>query len=688
MDLYKELDLKPVRSEPKVWVSRLVILERLLPEPVPIRDVTLTRGLNIIWAEEPEEANAATQIGGHSAGKTTFCRLLRYVLGERTFGTKGNMELVRKALPEGYVAAEIHVAGKHWAVRRPFGSNRMSFVKANASVEELLKQSGGSVPQEDYVRKLGLEDLIDEMETGAMVRTGENIEWGHVLAWCTRDQEARFQNIHDWRSPRSESSAPTFRFSKGGPLFVMRAALGLFLPDELKGEEKLAELQRERDRLEKETEEKRREPQFRVNLYDHELRQRLKAYFPGDPEVETLPLYSGNLFQDLYRLTDRAISDIGQAMQSDKQSVVELQDQIDRLGAEIRQHEGDFQKFDALFGIAASAGPELDGDLSGRREQRERFKQYQDSMCPLGRIVFKDCSHILAIQSKLRTTELQDAHLMDQAEARRRQEKQRIDKEKSDLGVEIHRLCRQREGIMTQRDVLEIRIRAKYQDLHDLTQLRTALITWTQRRDQETGYDELIALRQKLDDINNRIEELEKELTGSLRQHDTNRELLNTIFSGIIRSVLSSDGYDGVVSLDNRELAFRITHGSAMSGEAVETLSVLLADVASLIYYTVSDRVHLPGFLLHDSPREADLGIRIYRSFIRVVASLQAQFGGTENCPFQYILTTTTAPPEEQRKPEFLRLSLNAAKVEGLLLKRNVAAVIEHRDGDLFQGDE
>ena len=50
MDLYKELKLTPVRSDPNVWISRLVIFERHSPDPVIIRDIALTRGLNIVWA--------------------------------------------------------------------------------------------------------------------------------------------------------------------------------------------------------------------------------------------------------------------------------------------------------------------------------------------------------------------------------------------------------------------------------------------------------------------------------------------------------------------------------------------------------------------------------------------------------------------------------------------------------------
>src|SRR5690606_6831205 len=160
----------------------------------------------------------------------------------------------------------------------------------------------------------------------------------------------------------------------------------------------------------------------------------------------------------------------------------------------------------------------------------------------------------------------------------------------------------------------------------ELERTRVGLDTWTKYRDEPGRNEELQKLRKQLDTTEGEIAKAEKALGELLRQHDENRERLASIFSGAVRSVLSSDSYDGSVSLDNRELAFRITHGPAMSGEAVETLAVLLADVASLVYYTVSDKAHLPGFVVHDSPREADLGIRIYRNFIRLIASLESHF--------------------------------------------------------------
>jgi len=687
MDLYKKLKLKPVRSEPDVWVSRLVIYEDIDPKsPRVVRDIRLTRGLNIVWAEEPEDDSPTAEITGHSAGKTTFCRFLRYVLGETTFGTRAAMELIRKALPEGCVAAEIHIRGKKWAVRRPFGSGRMSYVLENATVEELRKQHGRSVSQESYAQELGFEGLIEKLETAQIVQTAEPIRWAHILAWSTRDQEARFQNIYDWRSPRSEAETPEFRFPKAGPLFLMRAALGLFLPDELKGEERLAELQQEKDRLTKEIEQKKREPQFRVNLYDLQLRQRLKATFPNEADIDSRPFHSDDLLpEDLARLTTRAATQIENAMGELERQRVEIQARIDDLGAEIREREDQLAQLDALFGIDAAAGSELGQESAQRQEQRKHLDEFKDKICPLGGVLVSECTHVQDRQRLLRVTQLQDAHAMEQAEAKRADELRRIDEEKNRLRDAIGRLGRERQGALARRDQLLAGLRDNRDELRDSLRTRDELDTWTKRRDDPSGYEEIHYLRQRLDTADREIARIEKELAELLHQHDENRKMLQSIFSAAVGAVLSAGGYDGKVSLENRELAFQITHGPAMSGEAVETLSVLLSDVASLVYNTASDKSHLPGILVHDSPREADLGIRIYRSFIRLAASLQNHFGAPENCPFQYIITTTTAPPEELRGPGYVKLPLSASAPSGLLLGRNVANTTRtHPAGQIF----
>jgi hypothetical protein len=73
------------------------------------------------------------------------------------------------------------------------------------------------------------------------------------------------------------------------------------------------------------------------------------------------------------------------------------------------------------------------------------------------------------------------------------------------------------------------------------------------------------------------------------------------------------------------------------------------------------------GFFLHDGPREADLDPSVYARLFLYARILE------EACPaepsFQYIVTTTTAPPEDlQRAPWLLEPVLDASTAAGRLL--------------------
>ncbi|MHB8880000.1 MAG: hypothetical protein ACYC69_00660 [Thermodesulfovibrionales bacterium] len=685
MDIFKTLNLKPTKTEPDVWISRLVIFEQITPEPIITRDIQLSRGLNIVWAEETEEDIPSAEITGHSAGKTTFCRFLRYVLGEKTFGTRANMELIQASLPNGYVAAELHVQGEKWAVLRPIGKGRNSYVKADLSVEELILDRSRPAYLETYAQAIGLEKLLDGLEAGGIVRTGETIQWEHLLAWCTRDQEARFQNIYDWRSPRSESDTPAFRFPKAGPLFLMRVALGLFLPDELKGEEDLARLQQNLESLEKELEKLKREPQLRIDLYDSELRKRLRRILPEYADIESLPFYSGNLLPDLDRFTSNAVNKIEQEISEYSDELKVLQGEIDILGGKIRQSEDQIKTFDGLLNIEGAAEHELDAAVSQRKKTLDLVVDFQDQQC-LGGILYRDCDQVKKLHKVLQISQVQDVKAIKEATAERTALQDKIKQQKHQTQLKLDDLALKRRALNEKREKLQTeKIDEKREELRDLKSAHERLKTWISKRDHTGGSKEIDDCRQKLETTATRVKDLEQQLIELLAQHNESRDLLASIFSGAVRSVLSSGTYDGSVSLDNRELGFTITHGSAMSGEAVETLSVLLTDMASLVYTIVSDNARLPGFLLHDSPREADLGNRIYRTFIRFVASLQGHFGETDNCPFQYILTTTTAPPHELQSDRFVKLKLNAAETSELLLRRNIGTTLD-RDGgpDLF----
>src|SRR4051812_43657974 len=80
------------RNHPGVWVRELAIFKALQPgEENVIRRIKLRRGLNVLWAKPEDSSRPArlheSGISGHASGKTTFCRMIRHLLGEKHFAT-------------------------------------------------------------------------------------------------------------------------------------------------------------------------------------------------------------------------------------------------------------------------------------------------------------------------------------------------------------------------------------------------------------------------------------------------------------------------------------------------------------------------------------------------------------------------------------------------------------------------
>jgi hypothetical protein len=185
--------------------------------------------------------------------------------------------------------------------------------------------------------------------------------------------------------------------------------------------------------------------------------------------------------------------------------------------------------------------------------------------------------------------------------------------------------------------------------------------TWNRRRNGEEADTEAETARNEQARLRRRRTELETAIATERTTLADRLRRISQLFGRMVQRVLSDD-YAGRVTFDGDELDFSIAHGSLVAGEAVETLCVLLADLTALAA-GANALGHHPSWLLHDSPREADLGIVIYRRLLQAVA--EWSFGGSE-APFQYIVTTTTVPPEHLRQNHG-RLTLHNRDETGLL---------------------
>jgi hypothetical protein len=103
------------QSQPVIFLRKLVLLEELSPGAVkpPIREVPFRPGLNIVWAD-PKSAEAASggvRVAGHSAGKTTLCRILRWLLGEAHFAPPKLESRIASDLKDGWAVLSLEIDG-------------------------------------------------------------------------------------------------------------------------------------------------------------------------------------------------------------------------------------------------------------------------------------------------------------------------------------------------------------------------------------------------------------------------------------------------------------------------------------------------------------------------------------------------------------------------------------------------
>jgi len=110
----------------------------------------------------------------------------------------------------------------------------------------------------------------------------------------------------------------------------------------------------------------------------------------------------------------------------------------------------------------------------------------------------------------------------------------------------------------------------------------------------------------------------------------------------------------------------------AKGGEAYQVLEVLIGDVVCLLDSATSVESHHPGFLVHDCPREADMSGLLYREFFMTIAEAANQLTALDGTPFQFIVTTTSAPPDELQGEQYLTLELEPGVEEKLLFKREL----------------
>ncbi|WP_216856823.1 chromosome segregation protein SMC [Acidisoma sp. S159] len=648
------LTVQPIvgQSGPRLWVKRLAIWEE--PGGEKVRDISFRPGLNIIWSPDGGDAlssESPTDAIGHGSGKTLFCRLLRYCLGEDRYAADDQRERVGVAFLNGIVGAEVMLDGVCWAILRPLGVRRRHMAVAGGNLDEIAAGEGTST---------GLEPFLDAVES-TILTTGlaalifgqrsDRRSWPIALAWLTRDQECRFNDVLEWRSTASDSDSPARGMTQTEKLDALRAFIVAITPEEHAKRAEVANLDDQRRALEQEIGHRRWEIDRTQSRLAGALGASAETLADGPLAVEQMRKAA----QD--RLASAAKLPAGQP-RSD----------IDAAG---REHEGaraewtrleaERIRIEATIPESEKMASQLQGELPGISFSKSEAESPICPICdvPIDRALAEGCGV---------------SHKLPDLEACR----QRLALRKKNIEDEINRLA----GLRSARTQTHQQLALAKQGLDQLAESLAAI---EKARDAREGA--WYAARRLVDDVE-RLSELigtqetaRKSAREIVSRLETERAVLGAFrdkqarvfgrltekFDPIVRRLVGSD-VKGRVTLSGNGLEPNVNMGGDRTTAAIDSLKVLAFDLAVLCL-SIEGATRVPAFLIHDSPREADLGLSIYHRLFRLVTEIEGAGGLPQ---FQYIVTTTTRPPGNLAVEPWLRLTLRGSPSTERLLRRDL----------------
>lgn len=646
------LTVPPGSQGPRLWIRRLAIWEA--PGGKKIRDIPLRPGLNIIWSPdglEDGQQPGSTRSIGHGSGKTLFCRLIRYCLGEQRFADEIQRERIAMAFPNGIVGAEVMLDGVCWAVLRPLGLRRRHVAVPDGNLDEIAAGDGTTTSIEPLLDAIEQSILIPAVASLARLQSAQKA-WPIALAWLTRDQECRFDDVLDWRSPASGSDSPMP--ASGREVGPRREALRAFLMA-------ITEEEQETRREEEKSRAAHVEAERTLAHLDWDISRRMNRLVEqlglGDGPLPEMPL----LLDVFKQASGERVSAVASLPTGDVAELAEAR----RLLREAR--EGFLREDETRIQIEAQLPIEsrvltmLNSEIPGLSFAAGNAASQVCPICevPIDRVLATQCglSHKLHDEAQCRTR-LETAR---QAVADQQDTIDKLTGRLKDLQP-ILAIARQR---------LE-RAEQRVRNIETVNDKRSS--SWRAATRLQEDVDRFAELSAEREDAKKSLRRLEDKLTAERGRLAAFRDRqavtfakISEKFAGIIRHLLAEEA-KGTVVLTGTGLDISVDLDGDRRTAAIESLKVLAFDLACLCL-SAEGATRVPAFLIHDSPREADLSLIIYDELFSLVRELEQ---ATETPSFQYIVTTTTPPPEGFQEKPWLIESLRGAPASERLMRRDL----------------
>jgi len=630
---------EPGRTEPRLWVRRLALWNE---GEKPFRDIPFKKGLNIVWSPDPRSSDVAM---GHGGGKTTLCRLIRYCLGEDSFAADVQRRRIADKLPKAWVGAEIVVEGRLWSVLRPLGFRKTDVVAEAMTIEEAMLVPGTGITA---FRDAVTGAVLGDSPTLMPLAIGQAHAWEAALAWATRDQECRFEDHLAWRDPNTDSHSPVRQLSAGELLVIVRALIGAITKEEIATQEllekrgkELNSRTQEEDRLKWQIAETRSAILHKLNVSQDEV--------PGSP-IE-LEAFNSAAAENLARKSRVSFTLVSQDISSVRQ-------QRDEALAAFHQAAGELSNAESVLPI----GQRLLAQLLGEgQDLGNQLVTAGNPICPICEVPIDQALAEGCRISKIKCDLEKVGSRIAAVKAEILSEQKFI----ADLRSSIVALTRRRDEQRTRLNQLEESLKSLDRAEGDRSDsVRDA-------RNAVYDVERYSAMISRSETFEQSTESVSKEISLLKQQASEHRAAaadtirhLSLLFADVLRQLIPGE-IGGEVKLDGKGLSLNVKYQSSdRSTAAIDSLKVVAFDLAVLAM-SMEGKTHTPGFLLHDSPREADLGLSLYHRLFEFARALE----GSGPAPlFQYIVTTTTEPPKDFVNDEWLRLTIRGAPASERLL--------------------
>lgn len=631
------------RTEPRLWVRRLAIWRG--PGVPPLRDYSFHPGLNIVWSLSVRET-AGEQEGtiGHGSGKTLLCRLMRYCLGERRFAPEEQRTAIGAQFPEGNVGAEIMLDGTCWTILRPMGHRQRHVAVVNGDLDAI---AAGEVAH------TGIESFIAAVEgaffaPGSLALVPGGHGWLTQLAWLSRDQECEFSKVQEWRDTASGSDSPARSLTTDdAKFFALRVFLKAITPEERALGDEIKAMESERDAAKQEASHR---------LWEAEQKKRHLAAAFGLKEADMEGALAAEALKQAAR---KKLAEVARVTPSS--------DLVDPapLRAELKEVQGQEKALgERLAGMTGRIG-EMDKAIDRMKSEVVGLAlstdEEENPSCPICEVPI---SRVLAEGCKLAQPKLVDLESIRQKRENHRQALDQEQRELSTLRKDVSTTEQEHKDAQALVAALEEQLR-RIEDARDAHG-----DAWYQARrliDDAARYEHLLQVQatagSEFDTLVGRLEGKREQMSLYREKQKQLFTKVSVIFDHIVRELIGSAA-TGNVRLTGNGLEPTIMLGGKRDTPGTKCVKVLAFDLAALCLST-EQGAQIAPFLIHDSPRVADLDIEVYYRLFRFVRDLFQSLGQPL---FQYVITTTTPPPEDLRDAAWTPVKLKGAPAEARLL--------------------